>query len=208
MTILCDHREERSGVPDLLRVEHDIDVVPRQLPAGDYVLSDRLVVERKTGADLAASIKNRRLFEQVARLVEAYEAVVVLVEGEPVHIGEASWRGALGRVLLSGVAVLPTDDQDDTADWLARLYRLEGRPAGEPRLRAMPRRPTEDRMQVAEDVLGCLPGVSSVGARRLLEHFGSLAAVFAAGDDELREVAGFGPVRAERLAALFSGSDA
>lgn len=203
MTIYVDHREERSGVPDLLRVEHDIEVLPRQLPVGDYVLSDRLVVERKTGADLAASIKNRRLFEQAARLAEAYEAVVVLVEGEPIHIGQASWRGALGRVLLSGAAVLPTEDQEETAEWLARLHRLEDRPPGEARVRPLPRRPTQDRARVAEDVLGCLPGVSSVGARRLLEHFGSLAAVFAADADDLRAVTGFGPARAEQLAALF-----
>src|SRR3712207_8568162 len=59
-----------------------------QLPVGDYVLSDRVVVERKTGADLAASIKDRRLFEQIERLGEAYPAVVLVVEGEPMHIAE------------------------------------------------------------------------------------------------------------------------
>ena len=32
---------------------------PEQLPAGDYIVSERLVVERKTGADLAASIALR-----------------------------------------------------------------------------------------------------------------------------------------------------
>lgn len=201
--LLCDHREERSGIPRALR-DRGLEVVATQLGAGDYVLSDRVVVERKTGADLAASIKDRRLFEQVARLAAAFEAVVVVVEGEPIHIGSGSWRGALGRVLLSGVAVLPTADPAETADWLERLHRLEGSPPGEARVRPLPRRPTADRAQVAEDVLGCLPGVSTVGARRLLAHFGSLSAVFAADEDELREVAGFGPVRAARLAELFA----
>src|SRR5215207_10431714 len=124
--MVFDHREVRSGIPDALAAA-GIELKPEQLPAGDYLISDRLVVERKTGADLAASIKDRRLFEQIERLREAYAAVVLLVEGEPIHIAERSWQGALGRVLVSGVAVLRTVDADESAAWLARLYRLEGK---------------------------------------------------------------------------------
>src|SRR4051794_11288641 len=101
--VLYDHRERRSGIPAALQ-KAGIDVAVEQLPVGDYILSDRLVVERKTGADLAASIKDRRLFDQVERLEEAYPAVVLIVEGTPIHISEASWRGALGRVLATGAA--------------------------------------------------------------------------------------------------------
>jgi len=200
--VLFDHREAKSGIPAALATA-GVAVEPAQLPVGDYILSDRLIVERKSGADLAASIKDRRLFEQVERLRDAYAAVVVLVEGEPVHISERSWKGALGRVLTSGVAVLHTTGADDSAAWLVRLYRLEGKGPSEARGRPRPRRPTEDLRQVAEDVLSCLPGISTVGARRLLDHFGSLAAVFAADERELRAVTGIGPVRAGELARLF-----
>ncbi len=200
--MLFDHREAKSGIPAALAAA-GVAVAPGQLPAGDYVLSDRLVVERKTGADLAASVKDRRLFEQVERLREAYAAVVLLVEGTPIHISERSWKGALGRVLVTGVSVLRTDDPRDSAAWLARLYRLEGKGLTRARGAPRPRRPTDDLAAVAEDVLGCLPGVSTVGARRLLAHFGSLAAVFAADEPALRAVAGIGPVRAAALARLF-----
>jgi len=200
--ILFDHREEKSGIPAALAAA-GLSVVPARLPAGDYVVSDRLVVERKTGADLAASIKDRRLFEQIERLRDAYAAVVLLVEGEPVHISERSWKGALARVLSAGVAVLRTADREDSAAWLVRLYRLEGKGPTEVRGRPRTRRPTSDVRQVAEDVLGCLPGISTVGARRLLDHFGSLAAVFAADEQQLRAVTGIGPVRAAALARLF-----
>ena len=205
--VLFDHREGRSGIPDALAAA-GIELQPEQLPAGDYLISDRLVVERKTGADLAASIKDRRLFEQIARLKESFEAVVLVVEGEPVHISQASWQGALARALASGASLLRTEDAEDTAAWLARFHRLEGKAPSEVRGRPMPRRPTSDLADVAEDVLRCLPGVSSVGARRLLEHFGSLRAVFSAGEPELREVAGIGPVRGAALARLFGGDGA
>jgi ERCC4-type nuclease len=174
-----------------------------RLPAGDYVVSDRLVVERKGPADLAASIKDRRLFEQIARLADAYPSVVLIVEGEPVHMHEAAWQAALGRALTLGASVLRTGDARDTAEWIARLYRLEGKPASAPRGTPRVRRPTEDDLQTAADVLRSLPGISTVGAGRLLAHFGSLERVFAARREELLEVRGIGPVRARTLDRLF-----
>lgn len=198
--VLFDHGEVKSGIPAALDAA-GLDVSAVRLPAGDYLVSDRLVVERKTGADLAASIKDRRLFEQLDRLREAYTSVVLLVEGQPVHIAEPSWKGALARVLTTGVSALQTSSRQDSAAWLVRLHRLEGKGPSDPRGR--PRRPTDDLRQTAEDVLGCLPGISTVTARRLLTHFGSLASVFAADETQLRAVAGIGPIRAARLAQLF-----
>lgn len=203
--VLYDHRESKSGIPDALTAA-GVPVSAEQLPAGDYLLSDRLAVERKTGADLAASIKDRRVFEQIDRLTAAYSAVVLIVEGRPVHISEHSWKGALGRVFISGVSVL-TDDPHDSASWIARLHRLEGK--GPSVARGLPRvrRPTEDLARNSEDVLTCLPGVSTVGAQRLLAHFGSLAAVFSASEAELRQVVGIGAIRGAALARLFTGRD-
>jgi ERCC4-type nuclease len=205
--LLYDHGERRSRVPaELERL--GIDVAPSRLPAGDYVVSDRLVVERKGPADLAASIKDRRLFEQLTRLADAYPSVVLIVEGDPVHMHEAAWQGALGRALLLGASVLRTRNARETAEWIARLYRLEGKPASAPRGTHRARRPTEDDIRTAEDVLRCLPGVSTVGAGRLLAHFGSLERVFAAREDELLEVRGIGPVRARTLGRLFRAGPA
>src|SRR3954451_17192202 len=200
--LLFDHGERRSGVPAALE-RLGVDARGTRLPAGDYVGSDRLVVERKGPTDLAASIKDRRLFEQLARLADAYTAVVLIVEGDPVHMHEAAWRGALGRALTLGASLLRPTDTLDTAEWIARLYRLEGKLASRPHGAARVRRPTEDALQPAEDVLRCLPGISNVGAARLLAHFGSLERVFAARHEDLLEVRGIGPVRARTLDRLF-----
>src|SRR4051794_7655153 len=200
--LLFDHGERRSGIP--ARLERlGVDVRAARLPAGDYVVSDRLVVERKGPTDLAASIKDRRLFEQLGRLADAYPSVVLIVEGAPVHMQQAAWQGALGRALTLGASVLRTTDTYDTAEWIARLHRLEGKPASRPRGAPRVRRPTEDDLQTAEDVLRCLPGISTVGAGRLLAHFGSLERVFAARHEDLLEVRGIGPVRARTLDRLF-----
>src|SRR3954469_11055935 len=203
--LLFDHGERRSGVPATLE-RLGVAIRGTRLPAGDYLLSDRLIVERKGPTDLAASIKDRRLFEQIARLADAYASVVLIVEGDPVHMHQAAWQGALGRALTLGASVLRTTDARDTAEWIARLYRLEGKPATKPRGAPRVRRPTEDDLQTAEDVLRSLPGISTVGAGRLLAHFGSLEHVFAARREELLEVRGIGPVRARTLDPLFRTS--
>src|SRR4051794_38591422 len=200
--LLFDHGERRSGVPDQLE-RLGVEGQSARLPAGDYVLSDRLVVERKGPTDLAASIKDRRLFEQLARLADAYPSIVLIVEGNPVHMHQAAWQGALGRALTLGASVLRTTDTYDTAEWIARLYRLEGKPASAPRGTPRVRRPTDDDLQTAADVLRSLPGISTVGAGRLLAHFGSLERVFTARREDLLEVRGIGPVRARTLDRLF-----
>src|SRR4051794_41713256 len=161
--LLFDHGERRSGVPGELE-RLGVDVQAARLPAGDYVLSDRLVVERKGPTDLAASIKDRRLFEQLARLADAYPSVVLIVEGDPVHMQQAAWQGALGRALTLGASVLRTTDTYDTAEWIARLYRLEGKPASPPHCAPRVRRPTDDDLQTAQGAPRCPPGISTGGA--------------------------------------------
>src|SRR3712207_3604908 len=118
LPVLYDHGEVKSGIPAAL-ADHGVPVAAERLGAGDYVLSDRLVVERKSGSDLAASIKDRRLFEQIDRLVEAYPGVALIVEGEPTDISRASWMGALARVLLAGIAIVRTANPAETAEWLS-----------------------------------------------------------------------------------------
>jgi ERCC4-type nuclease len=46
------------------------------------------------------------------------------------------------------------------------------------------------------------PGVSFIGARRLLEHFRSLDRLVAASEPEIRAVHGFGPKRAAAIVQL------
>ncbi len=51
---------------------------------------------------------------------------MLIVEGDPIHIAEASWKGALARVVISpGVSVIQTVDANDTAAWITRFRRLE-----------------------------------------------------------------------------------
>ena len=90
MKVIYDHREERSSVPAMLDLA-GVKIESAQLIVGDYIISDRIVIERKSAADLQASIISGRLFEQIKRMQEAYPVVILLQEGDPDKMHEESW---------------------------------------------------------------------------------------------------------------------
>lgn len=60
LKIIADHREVPSGIVDEL-VRLGVEVEARQLKVGDFILSDRVGVERKSVGDFLQSIVDKRL---------------------------------------------------------------------------------------------------------------------------------------------------
>lgn len=79
--VIVDSREftELSSLPFLLHL-NKIKVVPMTLNVGDYIVTDRICVERKTVSDLVQSFANGRLFEQCANMFKFYECPILLLE--------------------------------------------------------------------------------------------------------------------------------
>jgi DNA excision repair protein ERCC-4 len=201
--VLVDHRERSSIVPDELAAA-GVDLRLVDLPVGDYVLGPGLAVERKGPNDLGASIRDGRIFDQATRLQSAFAQAVLLIEGEPVGIAQAAWRGAVCRLIEDGVTVLHSLDAEDSAAWIVRLAkraRRAGPTVGTEGPRRSPRHPSAQ----AELMLATVPGISLTMARSLLAAHGSVAAVAAAAPDGLRDHPGIGPVRADRLDTALSG---
>jgi ERCC4-type nuclease len=200
--VLVDHRERDSSIPDAMAAA-GVDVRLVDLPVGDYVLGPGLAVERKGPADLGASIRDGRLFDQAERLQSVFPQAVLLLEGEP-RIAEDAWRGAVCRLIEDGFTVLHSLDADDSAAWLVRLARRARRAA--PTIRTEgPRRAPRHPSAQAEVMLSVVPGISAVMARSLLTSYGSLAAIADAAPGDLRRHPGIGPVRAARLAQALQG---
>ena len=206
LEIIVDHREFTSPVVRELAAR-DVAVKPAQLPVGDFVLSDRLGVERKTVDDLVDSLVDGRLFAQVKLLRQSYAAPVLVVEGEDLaparRIPPAALHGALASVVADfGVPVLRTRDAHETAALLYGMARREQKEAGRPVALRGDKRASDpdDELRV---VLEGVPGVSAVLAERLLRRFRTLSAVAAADEAELREVEGIGEVLARRIAEIF-----
>lgn len=206
--ILVDHREAHSGIPDRLREMPGVVVQVEALGLADYVLSLRLAVERKTAADLAASILDKRLFTQAEQLTSSYPHVAYLVEGPDLYgasnLHPNAIRGALSYlVVLNRVAMLRSEGPEDSAALLATMARHEQQGLGYDVSGHHKRRSPAPHLQMrylVED----LPGIGPKRAQALLECFGSLSRLFSATEDELGQMPGIGAKRARELAEFLS----
>jgi fanconi anemia group M protein len=204
--IVADLAERRSAVYRALAAlpPEEVDLAAARLPVADYLLGPDLAVERKTAADFAASIADRRLFAQVAALKAAYARPVILIEGGfaglRTRMHPNALRGALSYlVAIEGLAVLRTDDAEETAPLLVQLARHAQH--GLTRLPETVAKPTAADLAARQQrLVAALPDVGPTLARALLLRFGSPRAVFAATEADLRSVPGIGPTRAAAIA--------
>lgn len=202
LTIQVDMRERGSTIPSLLAAYPDVAVRFGVLPSGDYVLGEEVAVERKAAADFVASILDRRLFGQAARLKVLFPRAIVLIEGDlttvPHSINLEAIRGALAfLVVREGVTVLHSAGPEESAALLRLMARHAQQRVGQPVSLREPKPPI-DELYAAYLVEG-LPGVGPRRARQLLAHFGTPAAVMCASAEELARAPGIGRKGAERI---------
>lgn len=193
--IIYDNRE-KSMIPMLLSLRAETKAA--QLPVGDYVVSDRLAIERKSAADFAQSLMDGRLFEQASRLMESFQRGVMIVQGTP-KLKPEVFQGALASLIRRGIAVVLTQDDEETVDWIVLLAKQENKPGKAQGVR----KKSLDPDKTAEYILATVPGISLNTAKELLMQFGSLRSVLEASARELQSVPGIGKKRAEAISALF-----
>jgi Fanconi anemia group M protein len=206
-TIIVDSRELGSPTTRELS-KYDILITQETLSIGDFIISDRTAIERKTAEDFVASIIDGRLFEQISNLKSAYEMPILLIEGESFqtsrNIAPEAVMGAVASIIIDfSVPVVWTRSPSETALLLLSIARRE-QSKGErrPRIR-MERRP-ESLAHEQEFVVAGLPLVDRIIARRLLKAFGSVEKVFVASEKELQNVEGIGKKISERIRKLLT----
>lgn len=201
--IFADTREFQSDVLKGLG-NYDCIVKQKTLAVGDYLLSDRVCVERKTADDFVSSITDKRLFTQLSNLRENFEKPILLVEGSDIYgrLNPNAIQGALATISLDfQIPIIWSRNAEETAGiihWLARREQFEEK--REISLRGDRKAETADEKQ--EYLVSGLPGISITRARQLLKHFKTPAAVFSASTEELAAVEGLGPVTAKNVRAL------
>ncbi|WP_129114113.1 DEAD/DEAH box helicase [Halegenticoccus tardaugens] len=203
--IVADQRELDSTIARDLSTREGIETRLETLAVGDYVLSDRVAVERKSVSDFLDTLTggDRSLFDQIRDLSRHYARPVVVIEGDGLYeernVHPNAIRGALASLAVDyGVSVLRTEDERDTADLLEVIASREQTK----RDRAVSVHGEKGAKTLAEQqeyVVGAIADIGPVTARSLLDHFGSVEAVMTADEDDLLEVDGVGPVTAERI---------
>ena len=204
VVILADHREIASNVTRHLK-SHDAEIRETQLKVGDYIVSERVAVERKAIPDFLQSIIDQRLFRQMEQLIDSYERPVLILEGNPEMLFlERNMHANTVRGVLSSIAIdyrIPiiwTHNSKETASqiyWMA--YREQVGESKGLQIRCNKRNHTISHSQ--EFLVAGLPNISNVLSKRLLEHFGTVRDVYDATPEELMKVEGIGKEKAKKI---------
>jgi Fanconi anemia group M protein len=207
--IFVDFRESKSGVVRKLH-EKNIGLVMKQLDVADYVLSDRVGVERKTVEDFLESLVNRQrdIFSQLIDLKRGYQKPILLIEGDGLYskrrIHPNAIRGALASIVIDlGVPILFTKDQEETAEVLYMIARREQ----EDKERDVSLHSGKTSMSLKEQQEYVISSISNIGpilARNLLRHFKTIEKIVTADKKELEKVEKIGPKIAERIREVVS----
>ncbi|PSQ24291.1 Hef nuclease [Halobacteriales archaeon QS_9_67_15] len=211
--IVVDQRElDASIAKDLSRKEEAVTRL-ETLAVGDYVLSDRVVVERKTVSDFLDTLTGsdeRSMFEQVKDDARHYARPVVIIEGEDLY-GERSVhpnaiRGALASLVVDfGASVLRTTDEDETTELLATIAARE-QEDDDRTVSVHGEKSSKTLAEQQEYVVASVAEVGPVTAESLLAEFGSVESVVTASVEDLQAAEGVGEVTAERFREVV-GSD-
>ena len=116
-TVVIDHREASSTLSAYIS-SLGINLEYQNLPTGDILIQDDILIERKTARDLLTSIIDQRLFKQCQRMRESGQQPLLLIElgeiGNSVHPNAA--LGALAHVTLDlGVPIITTKNSMESA---------------------------------------------------------------------------------------------
>jgi Fanconi anemia group M protein len=210
--VVIDQRELDSAIARDLSTRAGVETRLETLAVGDYVVSDRVAVERKSVSDFLDTLlgEDRSLFEQARALSRHYARPVLIVEGADLYgernVHPDAIRGAVASLAVDfDMSVLHTADEGDTADMLAVLAKRE-QTTRDRAVSAHGEKGAKTLDEQQEYVVSAIAEVGPVTARSLLEQFGTVEAVMTASEDDLQDVAGVGEVTAGRVREVV-GSD-
>lgn len=203
VTVFADTREIGSNVTRHLKGMAD--VREKKLDVGDYIVSDRVCLERKTIQDFLQSVTDQRIFRQLENLSCSYEKPVLIMEGNPEllflerNIHENAIRGALSSIAIDySIPIIWTSNSKESASqiyWMAYREQL-----GEKRnlqIRCSKKIPSLPEQQ--EFLVAGLPFVSNTLSKRLLQKFGSVKKVFNAKPEKLMKIEKIGEKKARKI---------
>ncbi|NXA72839.1 FANCM protein, partial [Thryothorus ludovicianus] len=183
LCILADSREISSGpqVLSCLRAVHGLRVQICSLGTSDYIVSNRLAVDRVFQSELQSPANRNKLSQRLQRLQGIFERICVLVETDRARPGETSrffqrtqcYDGVLSALVQAGIRILFSSSQEQTAALLKELALLEHRKDAAIRV---PTEPEGHRRDLLSFYLS-IPNLSYGAALNLCHSFGSISAV-------------------------------
>ena len=200
LKIIVDNRERNLDIIDVLS-DSGIDLNFAQLPVGDYIVSERICVERKTISDFESSIMDNRLFEQLDRLHSSFEKPILIIEGNEAdhRLGKNVIMGTILKLYTDyNVQVIRSSDSCETAAILSKFAEREQNiDNNRPRLTGLKKAHTTYQWQTL--ILGSMPGIGPNIAHELITNFKTLKNIANADTKQLMKVDKIGKKKAESI---------
>ena len=199
--IACDNRETASSVVRNLSLM-GVSLRLEQLSVGDYIISKRVGIERKSSKDFTDSIKDGRLFKELKNLTDNYERAILILEEDPLEgssLDENALYGAISSIILNlGVSVYKTKDAKETARFLYHLAKKEQTDSKSTLKLRFDKAPIETS-RLLEYVIAGIPGVNTLRAKNLLKEFQTLQNIFLADIPDLTKIENIGKKIAQEI---------
>lgn len=205
-TVIVDFRESSSPVVRELR-SLGVNLQLKDLEIGDYIVG-KFVIERKTFEDLASSLLDGRLFEQLKEVVSSGLNSILVLEGDERSFTRRLSKEVLDGTLISVVAdfripILISDSPRSTARYIYRLAVREYK-KGTKIVPLRHERKPSSISEIQKYIVAGLPDIDATLADRLLRRFKTVEKVFTAALDELASVKGIGPKIAEKIRKILT----
>uniref|UniRef100_A0A8C0IJS0 ERCC4 domain-containing protein n=1 Tax=Chelonoidis abingdonii TaxID=106734 RepID=A0A8C0IJS0_CHEAB len=137
LCILVDSREISSGseIISSLKAVHGVKVQVCSLGGCDYIVSNRMAVERRTQSELLNSMNRNKVTQRIQHLQSMFERICVIVEKDRIKAGETSrlflrtkyYDAMLSALIRAGIRILFSSCQEESAHLLKDLALVEQR---------------------------------------------------------------------------------
>ena len=204
-----DFREQRSGIiEELGKYDGQLTFEICTLPTGDYLICDRIIIERKTLNDFIISIKSGRIFQQGYRMAQSGKNCLIILEGNKSDLitGEMSRQAVQGAMIhltvFLGIPVIRSENIRETAALMFGICcqsQREELPRPKPILRGVPGIRLSKKQRLKLFLLQNLPGIGAKKGLALLRSLGTIENILNSSPTGLTKVKGIGNKLANRI---------
>jgi ERCC4-type nuclease len=207
-----DFREQRSGIlNEISSINTQIEYELCNLATGDYILGDKIMVERKTLIDFLESIKTGRIFQQAYRMAQTEMNGLIILEGDKSTVDASGMsrkaiQGALIHLtVFIGIPVIHSKDIHETASLLTDLYSQSLRqelPRKKQIISGIKGLRINKKQRQKLFIIQNFPGIGIKRGLALLKHFSTFENILKAVPEDLIKVEGIGHKLGNRIYSI------
>jgi Fanconi anemia group M protein len=198
--VQVDKRESALTIHGLKELGCQVDETI--LEVGDFIVSDDIIVERKTSSDFVKSVIDGRLFNQLVAMRNSCKKPLLIIEGEKrraAGLGSSALYGAFASILSDfQITIFNTANIEETIQFIFHLARREQMERNK-RITIRHGKKPISIVEKQKYIISGLPNINSVLADKLLRELRTLANIFNADESQLLNIDGIGKKIAQNI---------